>query len=37
MKQRTSPKWCPICNYKIRGKNHAKGQHHQKADKGDKQ
>lgn len=26
-KPRTSPKWCG-CGYKIRGKNHSEGKHH---------
>lgn len=26
--QRTSLKYCPICKFKIRGKNHENGKHH---------
>lgn len=27
--KQTSPRWCPVCNHKIRGKNHETGSHHQ--------
>jgi len=29
--QKTSPQYCPICNFRVRGKNHKNGLHHQKA------
>lgn len=30
MKKRTIPKYCLVCKFKRRGKNHNKGEHHQK-------
>lgn len=29
--KRTSQRRCPICKFKVRGKNHKQGEHHQKA------
>ncbi len=28
---KSSPKYCPICNFRIRGKNHEQGQQHKAA------
>ncbi len=33
---KTSPLWCPDCNLKVRGPNHAEGYHHKHKGKGPK-